>query len=105
MRARLKRAATAFLTRLMPLLGPETAPPAPARAGILAALGLGSDPDYARRRAQQRDETIQRLAGCSPANSSPEALAGYVGEAALRFFRTMEWIELSVAQLARPRPR
>src|SRR4051812_50095789 len=104
MRARLKRAATAFLTRLMPLLGPETAPPAPARAGILAALGLGSDPDYARRRAQQRDETIQRLSGCSPANSSPEALAGYVGRPRRGSFGRWGGSGRASRQRAGPRP-
>ena len=72
----------------------------PNRAQIAGLLGLAEDESYARARMDQRDRTIERLSGCSPADSSPAALSGYVGEAALRFFETIQWIERSLGELA-----
>jgi SAM-dependent methyltransferase len=74
--------------------------PGPTRAGIVALLGLGEDRAYAAARNLQRDHAIERLSGCAPANTAPEALSGYLGEAALRFVRTMEWLDVALRELA-----
>ncbi len=83
----------------------DAPPAAPDRAQIARWLGLGEDGSYARDRSRQRDRTIERLSGCWPANSTPDSLAGYVGEAALRFFPTVQWIEGSLGELALQRRR
>src|SRR5512140_3457785 len=82
-------------------------PPAlePARAEIVALLRLRDDADYASGRMRERAETIERLSQCSPAHSSPEALSGYVAEAALRFSRTLEVIGVALREVALARPR
>src|SRR6266446_932341 len=101
----LKRTASTLLEKLASVERARAVAVGPTRAGIIALLGLRENDDYARERVRKRDETIERLSQCSPANSSPEALSGYVGEAALRFFHTMEWIELSLRELALPRAK
>lgn len=77
----------------------------PTRAEIVALLRLREDPDYASWRMRERAETMECLSQCSPENSSPEALAGYVAEAALRFSRTLELIGVALRELALARPR
>jgi len=104
-RRRLNSTVSALLEKLAPIKRSREVAGHPTRAGIIALLGLGEFEEYARARALQRNETMERLSQCSPANSSPEALSGYVGEAALRFFHTMELIELTLKELALPRAR
>ena len=96
-RARLKQ----ILMRGKPL---EAGGP-PDRDRIARLLLLQADDEYMRKRAAQRDQTIAALSDCSPANATPAAMAGYLAESALRFSCTMEWIELSLRELALPRPR
>jgi len=98
----LRRAAVDLLQKLMPL---ATGGEGSTRATIIGLLGLREDREYARLRSQQRTETAERLSQCSPSDATPEAMAGYVDEAALRFFHTMAWIESSLRQLALARPR
>lgn len=105
MKRRLQQAAAVVLRRLGPVDGIAAVQPMPTRAGVVGLLGLREDHEYARTRMQQRGETIQRLSRSSPANSSPEALEGYVSEAALRFFHTMEWLGESLRELALQRSR
>lgn len=95
----------AIKTVLRRFAAPDAVAPVSTRAGLFALLGLREDGEYARMRTRQREQTIERLSGFSPANSSPADLAGYVGEAALRFSHTMEWIERSLRELGVQRPR
>lgn len=98
-----------ILTRLKRMLAPDTRSDTPDgppnRDRIAGLLQLRVNDEYSRRRATKRNQTIERLSDCSPANSSPAALAGYVGEAALRFSDTVEWTRLSLNELALARPR
>jgi SAM-dependent methyltransferase len=77
----------------------------PNRDRIASLLGLEPDLAAARALAADRERTIAELADCRPADSAPGSLAGYVGEAALRFFQTLKWVERSLRDLNRARPR
>ena len=105
MKATLKRAVSGSLRRLLLTARARFATVAPNRAWILALLGIREDEVYARARLRQRDEILGRLRQCSPADSTPEAMSGYLEEAALRFGDTMEWIESSLTSLGGARPR
>ena len=72
---------------------------------IARLLGLHPDDAYAGQRTALRERTMAALSDCSPANSTPAALTGYVGEAALRFAETLEWLGKSLGELALPHPR
>jgi SAM-dependent methyltransferase len=63
---------------------------------VAEMLGLQRDPQYRDARHRRREEIIERLAGCAPANAFPGEMVGYLTESALRFDRTLEWVQDSV---------
>ena len=109
-RLRTSRVAARPADRVEPLESPDqtrhgveaAAPIADAVSPQLALrrhLGLISNPTYAELRNQERAEVIERLAGCSPNDASPEEMEGYLQEAALRFRETLEWSETALARV------
>ena len=102
LKARLGRVAEAAAARVVKKCGVVSG--APDQRRIAALLGLHEDAGYARARSIERVRTIDQLSQCSPANSSPAALLGYVHEAALRFYDTLDWVALSLDELGLARP-
>src|SRR5262252_8508763 len=71
--------------------------PPPAHHDLTAFLGLTADPHYVVERTRLRQSILERLEGCSPADATPAEMAGYIGEAALRFGATIELLQQYVA--------
>jgi len=71
--------------------------PPPAHHDLTAFLGLTADPQYVVERTCLRQSILERLEGCSPADATPAEMAGYIGEAALRFGATIELLQQYVA--------
>lgn len=97
-----RQAGRAVEDRLRPV---DTSDTARIREGTARFLGVRPDEEYSRIRSAQREGIIAQLSGCSPADSSPADLAAYVGEAALRFYRTLDALQASLDQLDVRRPR
>ena len=80
----------------------EAVPP-PANPDLQAFLGLEADPEYAAERDRLRQSILDSVAGCSPADATPGEMAGYIGEAALRFGATIELLRQHVGSTAKGR--
>jgi SAM-dependent methyltransferase len=79
------------------LVRKEPTPP-PTPQDLTAFLGLTADPQYAAERTRLRQSILERLEGCSPEGATPAEMAGYIGEAALRFGATIELLQQYVAR-------
>jgi SAM-dependent methyltransferase len=73
-------------------------PPLPmATQDLTTFLGLTPDPQYLAERVSFRQSILDQVKGCSPADATPAEMAGYIGEAALRFGATIQLLQRHVA--------